>query len=47
MNESDRWDRVGIESESKDLKWGTGSELLENREVGDGQIGVLMIELKC
>ena len=35
--------RVGIQSEIKDLEWGGGSELVKNREFGDGQIGVLMI----
>ena len=37
----------GIESELNDLECGAGSELVENREFVDGQIGVLMIELKC
>ena len=37
----------GIESEINDLEWGVGSKLVENREVRDGQIGVLMNEFKC
>ena len=39
--------KVGIESEIYDLECGTGSELVENLEFGDGQIGVLMIDLNC
>ena len=29
-----------------DLKWGAGSELVQNQDVGDEQIAV-MIEVKC
>ena len=47
MFSSDRRDRIGIETEIKDLEWGIGSELVENREISDGQIGVLMNELMC
>ena len=36
----------GIDSEINDLECGVGSKLVENREVRDGQIGVLMNELK-
>ena len=44
----DSWVRVGIESQRLTfLNGGARSELAENQEVGDGQIGVVMIELRC
>ena len=36
----------GGEPKINDQEWGAGSELVQNKDVGDEQIGV-MIELKC